>query len=382
MSILNTAEFSIFGIELSKKEADSKKIKLKQESYANVQKKYDDFCLAQNHSEKIMPPIPETQPTNQEETIIIHIKNKNYAKIECKHEKLKDLISILKIEGSLLPQLAGKRALKIKEYMKNNILLNNGLESSKPIEAEEEEEKVIFQEKSSKESVTEKVPEETVEKSLVGPPIINTTENIEKPSAVDPDKVKVSKNKTSTAKINKYIEDDTKEQHQDSIKPISDILKEIRIPKDKFKISSAPINIDDIASKNVPDKENSAKKTTKSSKMEVGKLKDSLAKANQLKEELEEAKRNAEKAREQAEMAREKAEAEQHETEEVKRQLVETIKKLEEHNKKLEAEKKRNEEEAKKYAEESKEYIEKEKEYSSIQEEYKQTINEMLAIIG
>ena len=75
MSILNTAEFSIFGIELSKKEADSKKIKLKQESYANVQKKYDDFCLAQTHSEKIMPPIPETQPTNQEETIIIHIKN-------------------------------------------------------------------------------------------------------------------------------------------------------------------------------------------------------------------------------------------------------------------------------------------------------------------
>ena len=379
MSILNTAEFSIFGIELSKKEADSKKIKLKQESYANVQKKYDDFCLAQNHSEKIMPPIPETQPTNQEETIIIHIKNKNYAKIECKHEKLKDLISILKIEGSLLPQLAGKRALKIKEYMKNNILLNNGLESSKPIEAEEE---VIFQEKSSKDSVTEKVPEETVEKSLVWPPIINTTENIEKPSAVDTDKVKVSKNKTSTAKINKYIEDDTKEQHQDSIKPISDILKEIRIPKDKFKISSEPINIDDIVSKNVPDKENSAKKTTQSSKMEVGKLKDSLAKANQLKEELEEAKRNAEKAREQAEMAREKAEAEQHETEEVKRQLVETIKKLEEHNKKLEAEKKRNEEEAKKYAEESKEYIEKEKEYSSIQEEYKQTINEMLAIIG
>ncbi len=380
MSILNTAEFSIFGIELSKKEADSKKIKLKQESYANVQKKYDDFCLAQNHSEKTMPPIPETQPTNQEETIIIHIKNKNYAKIECKHEKLKDLISILKIEGSLLPQLAGKRALKIKEYMKNNILLNNGLESSKPIEAEGEE--VISQEKSSKESVTENVPEETVEKSLVGPPIINTTENIEKPSAVDTDKVKVSKNKTSTAKINKYIEDDTKEQHQDSIKPISDILNEIRIPKDKFKISSAPINIDDIVSKNVPDKENSAKKTTKSSKMEVGKLKDSLAKANQLKEELEEAKRNAEKAREQAEMAREKAEAEQHETEEVKRQLVETIKKLEEHNKKLEAEKKRNEEEAKKYAEESKEYIEKEKEYSSIQEEYKQTINEMLAIIG
>ena len=379
MSILNTAEFSIFGIELSKKEADSKKIKLKQESYANVQKKYDDFCLAQNHSEKIMPPIPETQPTNQEETIIIHIKNKNYAKIECKHEKLKDLISILKIEGSLLPQLAGKRALKIKEYMKNNILLNNGLESSKPIEAEEE---VIFQEKSSKDSVTEKVPEETVEKSLVGPPIINTTENIEKPSDVDTDKVKVSKNKTSTAKINKYIEDDTKEQHQDSIKPISDILKEIRIPKDKFKISSEPINIDDIVSKNVPDKENSAKKSTQSSKMEVGKLKDSLAKANQLKEELEEAKRNAEKAREQAEMAREKAEAEQHETEEVKRQLVETIKKLEEHNKKLEAEKKRNEEEAKKYAEESKEYIEKEKEYSSIQEEYKQTINEMLAIIG
>ena len=379
MSILNTAEFSIFGIELSKKEADSKKIKLKQESYANVQKKYDDFCLAQTHSEKIMPPIPETQPTNQEETIIIHIKNKNYAKIECKHEKLKDLISILKIEGSLLPQLAGKRALKIKEYMKNNILLNNGLESSKPIEAEEE---VIFQEKSSKDSVTEKVPEETVEKSLVGPPIISTTENIEKPSAVDTDKVKVSKNKTSTAKINKYIEDDTKEQHQDSIKPISDILKEIRIPKDKFKISSEPINIDDIVSKNVPDKENSAKKTTQSSKMEVGKLKDSLAKANQLKEELEEAKRNAEKAREQAEMAREKAEAEQHETEEVKRQLVETIKKLEEHNKKLEAEKKRNEEEAKKYAEESKEYIEKEKEYSSIQEEYKQTINEMLAIIG
>lgn len=380
MSILNTAEFSIFGIELSKKEADSKKIKLKQESYANVQKKYDDFCLAQNHSEKIMPPIPETQPTNQEETIIIHIKNKNYAKIECKHEKLKDLISILKIEGSLLPQLAGKRALKIKEYMKNNILLNNGLESSKPIEAEGEE--VISQEKSSKESVTEKIPEETVEKSLVGPPIINTTENIEKTSAVDPDKVKVSKNKTSTAKINKYIEDDTKEQQQDSIKPISDILKEIRIPKDKFKISSEPINIDDIVSKNVPDKENSAKKTTQSSKMEVGKLKDSLAKANQLKEELEEAKRNAEKAREQAEMAREKAEAEQHETEEVKRQLVETIKKLEEHNKKLEAEKKRNEEEAKKYAEESKEYIEKEKEYSSIQEEYKQTINEMLAIIG
>ena len=380
MSILNTSVFSIFGIELSKKEADSKKIKLKQESYANVQKKYDDFCLAQNHSEKIMPPIPETQPTNQEETIIIHIKNKNYAKIECKHEKLKDLISILKIEGSLLPQLAGKRALKIKEYMKNNILLNNGLESSKPIEAEEEE--VIFQEKSSKDSVTEKVPEETVEKSLVGPPIINTTENIEKPSAVDTDKVKVSKNKTSTAKINKYIEDDTKEQHQDSIKPISDILKEIRIPKDKFKISSEPINIDDIVSKNVPDKENSAKKTTQSSKMEVGKLKDSLAKANQLKEELEEAKRNAEKAREQAEMAREKAEAEQHETEEVKRQLVETIKKLEEHNTKLEAEKKRNEEEAKKYAEESKEYIEKEKEYSLIQEEYKQTINEMLAIIG
>lgn len=380
MSILNTAEFSIFGIELSKKVTDSKKIKLKQESYSNVQRKYDDFCLEQNHSEKITPPSPETQPTNHEETIIIHIKNKSYEKIECKHEKLKDLISLLKIEGSLLPQLAGKRALKIKEYMKNNILLNNGLELEKATVIEAEN---VIQEEPQKENAAtpEKIQEETVQKSLVGPPVISMPENTDE-SQIESDKLKVSRNKTATAKINKYLEDVDQEEAQDNIKPISDILKEIKIPKDKFKISSTPINIENIVSKNDIGKENAIKKNAKMPKVEVGKLKDSLAKACQLKEELEEAKRNAEKAREQAEIAREKAKAEQLETEEVKKQLVETIKKLEEHNKKLEAEKKRNEEEAQKYAEESKEYTEKEKEYSSIQEEYKQTINEMLAIIG
>lgn len=379
MSILNTAEFSIFGVELSKKVADSKKIKLKQESYANVQKKYDNFCLNQNHSEEITPPSPETQPTKQEETIIIHIKNKNYPKVECEHEKLKDLISILKVEGSLLPQLAGKRALKIKEYMKNNILSNNGLGQE---ETSAIEKSINIQEELPKESIVqENTQEETVQDSFIVPPTISIPESIEEPQ-IESDKLKVSKNKTSTAKINKYLEEVSQDEEHDDIKPISDILKEIKIPKDKFKISSVPINIENIVSENATEEENNGKKPTKASKMEVGKLKDSLAKANQLKEELEKSKRDAEKAREQAEIAKEKAKAEQLETEEVKKQLVETIKKLEEHNKKLEAEKKRNEEEAKKYAEESKEYTEKEKEYSSIQEEYKQTINEMLAIIG
>lgn len=367
MSILSNAEFSVLNINLAKEMADSKKIKFKHESYLRICKKYDSFCAEStpNISKTVstMPPVENKQQIG-EQNVVIHIKNRTYEKRASKQEKLKDQIYILEVVGTLLPQFAGRRALKIKDSMKNNMLENN-----------------------------KKACEKEVEKVELP---INPEPSLPVEKLDDIEQIKISKNGASSAKISKYTDESSSiEDIQDAqkAKPISELLGEIKEQKDKFKFNVPQIKIatpqtfaetskSSTDSNELKEVISMASEPNRNSKVEVGHLRDSLAKANQLKEELELAKKNAEKAKAEAQLAKEKAAAEKKEAEIVQEQLVETIKKLEEHNRKLEEEKKLNEKEAEKYTAESQEYTEREKEYSTMQEEYKQTINEMLAIIG
>ena len=325
--------------------------------------------------------LPETaaKQTIAPENIVVHIKNRTYEKKESQQEKLKDQVYILKIAGTLLPQFVGRRALKIKDTMKSNMLENS---------------KKACQEVEAKKELPVELP---VQEVPVAKPVVTEPKNEE---IVTPtvESIKVSKNGSTNAKINKYNDELNLDKQQENtiepkeeIKPVSEILVEQQ-PREKFKFTIPQIKIENLPH-NIPTEpktiDNSVASTpieekaqSNETKVEVAHLKDSLTKANQLKEELERAKKSAEKAKADAEMAKAKADAEKKEAEMVQEKLVETMKKLEEHNRRLEEEKKQSEAEAKKYAAESQEYLEQGKEYSSMQEEYKQTINEMLAIIG
>lgn len=382
MSVLSNIEFSILNTNLVKETEDSKKIKFKHESYLRIWEKYDSFCI--EAKEKMSPKfsnLPETaaKQTIAPENIVVHIKNRTYEKKESQQEKLKDQVYILKIAGTLLPQFVGRRALKIKDTMKSNMLENS---------------KKACQEVEAKKELPVKLP---VQEVPVAKPVVTEPKNEE---IVTPtvESIKVSKNGSTNAKINKYNDELNLDKQQENtiepkeeIKPVSEILVEQQ-PREKFKFTIPQIKIENLPH-NIPTEpktiDNSVASTpieekaqSNETKVEVAHLKDSLTKANQLKEELERAKKSAEKAKADAEMAKAKADAEKKEAEMVQEKLVETMKKLEEHNRRLEEEKKQSEAEAKKYAAESQEYLEQGKEYSSMQEEYKQTINEMLAIIG
>lgn len=382
MSVLSNIEFSILNTNLVKETEDSKKIKFKHESYLRIWEKYDSFCI--EAKEKMSPKfsnLPETvaKQTIAPENIVVHIKNRTYEKKESQQEKLKDQVYILKIAGTLLPQFVGRRALKIKDTMKSNMLENS---------------KKACQEVEAKKELPVELP---VQEVPVAKPVVTELKNEE---IVTPtvESIKVSKNGSTNAKINKYNDELNLDKQQENtiepkeeIKPVSEILVEQQ-PREKFKFTIPQIKIENLPH-NIPTEpktiDNSVASTpieekaqSNETKVEVAHLKDSLTKANQLKEELERAKKSAEKAKADAEMAKAKADAEKKEAEMVQEKLVETMKKLEEHNRRLEEEKKQSEAEAKKYAAESQEYLEQGKEYSSMQEEYKQTINEMLAIIG
>lgn len=382
MSVLSNIEFSILNTNLVKETEDSKKIKFKHESYLRIWEKYDSFCI--EAKEKMSPKfsnLPETaaKQTIAPENIVVHIKNRTYEKKESQQEKLKDQVYILKIAGTLLPQFVGRRALKIKDTMKSN-MLENSKKACQEVEAKKEL------------PVELPVQEVPVAKTVVTEP---KNEEIVTPTV---ESIKVSKNGSTNAKINKYNDELNLDKQQENtiepkeeIKPVSEILVEQQ-PREKFKFTIPQIKIENLPH-NIPTEpktiDNSVASTpieekaqSNETKVEVAHLKDSLTKANQLKEELERAKKSAEKAKADAEMAKAKADAEKKEAEMVQEKLVETMKKLEEHNRRLEEEKKQSEAEAKKYAAESQEYLEQGKEYSSMQEEYKQTINEMLAIIG
>lgn len=382
MSVLSNIEFSILNTNLVKETEDSKKIKFKHESYLRIWEKYDSFCI--EAKEKMSPkfsnlPEPAAKQTIAPENIVVHIKNRTYEKKESQQEKLKDQVYILKIAGTLLPQFVGRRALKIKDTMKSNMLENS---------------KKACQEVEAKKELPVELP---VQEVPVAKPVVTEPKNEE---IVTPtvESIKVSKNGSTNAKINKYNDELNLDKQQENtiepkekIKPVSEILVEQQ-SREKFKFTIPQIKIENLPH-NIPTEpktiDNSVASTpieekaqSNETKVEVAHLKDSLTKANQLKEELERAKKSAEKAKADAEMAKAKADAEKKEAEMVQEKLVETMKKLEEHNRRLEEEKKQSEAEAKKYAAESQEYLEQGKEYSSMQEEYKQTINEMLAIIG
>lgn len=385
MSVLSNIEFSILNTNLVKETEDSKKIKFKHESYLRIWKKYDSFCV--ETKEKMSPKfsnLPEQTEVKQPigpENIVVHIKNRTYEKKESQQEKLKDQVYILKIAGTLLPQFVGRRALKIKDTMKSNMLENNR--------------KACQETEVNKELPVELPPQAALEPKQT----VSETKN-EEIISPDIENIKVSKNGSTNAKITKYNDELEMDKHpertiepKEEIKPVSEILLEQQ-PKEKFKFTIPQIKIESLPHNITAETQNDNKfvvsdiKEDKKQvqindkKVEVAHLKDSLTKANQLKEELEKAKKIAEKAKADAEMAKAKADAEKKEAEIVQEKLVETMRKLEEHNRKLEEEKKQNEKEAEKYAAESQEYLEQGKEYSSMQEEYKQTINEMLAIIG
>lgn len=365
MSILSNAELLSVELGTIKLSSDPKKIKFKQESYSNIIKKYTDFCKNavipnENPETNEMPNQENIQPISMPESIVVHIENKDYEKLECQHARLKNRIFILKVEGRLLPQLVGKRALKIKDNMKQNMLLNNAISCNTDID-------------------TPKVEEHKVEET-------------------QPEEIKVTKNGSVNAKIEKYSEDsyDTNENiiKPMQAKPIIDIVNDLKNINNKFKLVTeedveqpttvSPTVIEKSTARPISVEENDNKKENTDFKGIVApsQLKEYLAKAEQLKAQLSEAQKNVETAKADAIKAKEKAAAEKKEAEAVQEELMETIKKLEKHNEELEKEKLAKEEEARKYSEESQEYIAKEKEYSSMQQEYKNTINEMLAVIG
>ncbi len=365
MSILSNVELLSVELNTIKLSSDSKKIKFKQESYANIIRKYADFCkntLIPNkgpESEK-MPSQENNQPISIPESIVVHIENKNYEKLECQNARLKNRIFVLKVEGRLLPQLAGKRALKIKDNMKQNMLSNNAISCKKNLDMHKEE---------------HKIEKETQE-----------------------EEIKITKNGSLSAKIEKYSEElhDNNEKviKPMQAKPLIDIVNDMQNINNKFKLAMddeekekpivSPVEIEKTVARPISARENSDNNESKDFKNIVAprQLKEYLAKAEQLKAQLSEAQKNVETAKAEAIKAKEKAAAEKKEAEAAQEKLMETIKKLEKHNEELEKERIAKEEEARKYSEESQEYSAKEKEYSSMQQEYKNTINEMLAVIG
>ena len=366
MSILSNVELLSVELGTIKLSSDSKKIKFKQESYSNIIKKYTDFCKNavipnENPETNEMSNQENIQPISTPESIVVHIENKKYEELECQHARLKNRIFMLKVEGRLLPQLVGKRALKIKDSMKQNMLSNNAISCNTDIDASKVEE--------------HKVEEET-----------------------QSEEIKVTKNGAANAKIEKYSEDsyDTNENiiKPMQAKPIIDIVNDLKNINNKFKLVTeedvekptaiSPTVIEKNTARPISVEENDNKKENTDFKGIVApsQLKEYLAKTEQLKAQLSEAQKNVETAKADAIKAKEKAAAEKKEAEAVQEELMETIKKLEKHNEELEKEKLAKEEEARKYSEESQEYIAKEKEYSSMQQEYKNTINEMLAAIG
>ncbi len=368
MSILSNTELLSVELGTIKLSSDSKKIKFKQESYSNIIRKYIDFCKNtlipnENPETNVMPIQENVQPISMPESIVVHIENKDYEKLECQHARLKNRIFMLKVKGRLLPQLVGKRALKIKDNMKQNMLLNNAASCNTDIDAPKVEK--------------HKVEEE-----------------------VQTEEIKVTKNGSANAKIEKYSEDshETKENiiKPMQAKPIIDIVNDLKNINNKFKLVTdeedkektivSPITIEETTARPISIEENENKNENENVDFKgivaPSQLKEYLAKAEQLKVQLSEAQKNVETAKADAIKAKEKAAAEKKEAEAVQEELMKTIKKLEKHNEELEKEKLAKEEEARKYSEESQEYIAKEKEYSSMQQEYKNTINEMLAVIG
>lgn len=370
MSILSNVELKNIELGTIKISFDSKKIKFKQESYASILRKYNNFCYTNLEIPKEakedwdVVPNKESLPVNVPESIVVHIENKTYEKKESKLTRIKDRIYMLKIEGRLLPQLEGKRALKIKDSMKNNMRLNN---FQAMCESKEESDAVILNEKE----------QENIDGSI-------------------PEKVKITKNESANAKIKKYS--DTSENNNDDkkniplmmkAKPVADIIKEAKVATNKFKLISdenqntvaiPPTVIEKHVA--VPVTNDTEKKSKIENRVSTEQLKEYMEKAEQLKADLDRARKNVEIAKADAEKAKEKAVAEKKEAEAVQEKLIETIEKLEKHNQELEKEKFAREEEARKYSEQSQEYIAQEKEYSTMQEEYKNTINEMLAVIG
>lgn len=362
MSILSNVELLSVELGTIKLSSDSKKIKFKQESYSNIIRKYTDFCKnivipRENPETNQISNSENVQPISMPESIVIHIENKNYEKLECKNVRLKDRVFMLKVEGRLLPQLVGKRALKIKDSMKQNMLLNNSIACNASVDAPEVEE-------------------------------------------TQPEKIKITKNGSANAKIEKYSEDShviTENAIKPmQAKPIIDIVNDLKNINNKFKLVTdeeekekeksvvSPIVIEETVARPISIEENDDKTENANFKSIVApnQLKEYLARAEKLKVQLSEAQKNVETAKVDAIKAKEKAAAEKKEAEAVQEELMETIKKLEKHNEELEKERLAKEAEARKYFEESQEYIAKEKEYSSMQQEYKNTINEMLAVIG
>lgn len=359
MSIISNVELLSVELGTIKLSSDSKKIKFKQESYSNIIRKYTDFCKnilipRENPETNQMSNSENIQPISMPESIVIHIENKNYEKLECKNVRLKDRVFMLKVEGRLLPQLVGKRALKIKDSMKQNMLLNNSIACNASVDAPEVEER-------------------------------------------QPEEIKITKNGSANAKIEKYSEN-SHAITENAIKPmqakpIIDIVNDLKNINNKFKLVTeeekekpvvSPTVIEETVARPISIEENDDKTENANFKSIVApnQLKEYLARAEKLKVQLSEAQKNVETAKVDAIKAKEKAAAEKKEAEAVQEKLMETIKKLEKHNEELEKERLAKEAEARKYFEESQEYIAKEKEYSSMQQEYKNTINEMLAVIG
>lgn len=366
MSILNNVEFSSFHLQLAKEIVDSKKIKFKQESYTNIQKKYENFCLEESSSEsspasESMP--AETMPISSPDSIVVHITNKEYEKKESQQSNLKNRVYMLNIKGSLLPQFVSRRALKIKDAMKSNMEINNY-------------NSIMY------------TDVKDTDKDIDIKPSIEINEPISKNTDVEnnsvEEKFKASTNGSANAKIEKYSLEASNEEspEKENIFSISTNMNE------KFKLAEADEEKEDIVEKTDPvspiviekhlekpvDKKNITADETKEV-FDSEQLKDYLSRATQLKEELSNARKKVEEAKEKAQRAKEKAAQEKKEAEAIQEKLAETIKKLEE-------QKRESEEEVEKYFAESQEYAEKEKEYSSMQEEYKNTINDLLAVIG
>lgn len=367
MSILNNVEFSIFRLQLTKKIVDSKKIKFKQESYTNIQKKYENFCSKESSSESspALESMPaEVAPISSPDSIVVHITNKEYEKKESQQSNLKDRVYMLNIKGNLLPQFVSRRALKIKDAMKSNMEINN-YNSIMYTDVHNADKDIDI-----KQSIEINEP-------------ISETVDVDKNSIEE--KFKASTNGSANAKIEKYSFEANNEESQekDNIFSISANMNE------KFKFADSDEEKEDTVEKNDPispiviekhlekpvNKENATINENGNEIFATEQLKDYLVRATQLKEELSNARKKAEEAKEKAQKAKEKAAAGKKEAEAVQEKLAETIKKLEE-------QKRESEEEVEKYSAESQEYAEKEKEYSSMQEEYQNTINELLAVIG
>ncbi len=440
MSILNNVNLLGQTDSLIRLISDSKKIKFKQISYVNIYKKYDDFLKKQEvapkeqetesvsqttipNSEK--PEIAsETTISNFEEPNKNNTTSTNFIQVSPIKENLDSKIYILKVEEKITIKTIGKKALKVKKSMLDNMYLNNDKSCYPNNEKMVVEAPLTSETKDSiiAEDIAPKISQNMARSAKIEKfvsPAVSSSNKAEIPVETIDEIQDTEKNDLNTQSFDDQVSTNlfetsipsettnSAEVVNDTVPAVNPVVVETAIarpvtgeqieqrempkvvperteiiepPKGEFSSSNDNYKFDYPMTTKESNVE--LEQGIISSNSDIPDLKDCIEKANKLKEDILRAEQEENNAKKALEEAKAKAEQEKKATEEIHNRLIETLKRLEEHNKELEAKKLEHEKIVKQYTSESEEYENKQKEYISMKEKYNRTIDELLEAIN